>query len=145
MTPPPEAPDAPDPGADPGPHSATDEAFSQLLESYSSEVRELATKSRALIQEVVPDAAEEVDATAKILGFTFIPGTYKGLIVAISPQKNWVNIMFSKGVELMELDTAGLLEGTGKVARHIKVRDAERLAQPEMRALIAAAAARTPR
>lgn len=53
--------------------------------------------------------------------------------------------MFSKGVELVELDDAGLLEGTGKKARHITVRSAERLDEPGVRALREAAAARTPR
>lgn len=39
----------------------------------------------------------------------------------------------------------GLLEGTGKVARHIKIRTPERLDEPGVRRLIEAAAARTPR
>jgi hypothetical protein len=37
------------------------------------------------------------------------------------------------------------LEGTGKVARHIKVRSADVLARPGVQAMIVAAAARTPR
>jgi hypothetical protein len=38
--------------------------------------------------------------------------------VAIAPQKSYVNLMFSKGVELLDLDSTHLLEGTGKKARH---------------------------
>lgn len=125
--------------------TAPDAAFTDLLSPYTAEVRDLAARTRTLIREAVPSATEEIDDTAKLLGFSFIPGTYKGLIAAISLQKNGINIMFSKGVELTELDQAGLLEGTGKLARHIKIRSAEQLHRPEVRALIEAAAARTPR
>ena len=125
--------------------SLTDEAFGQLLSGSSAEVRDLATRARAFIKAVLPDAVEEVDPPDRLIGFTFIPGTVKGLIVAITLQRTYVNIMFSKGVELIELDPAGLLEGTGKVARHIKVRSAAQLDQPELQALIEEAAARTPR
>ena len=31
----------------------------------------------------VPDAAEEVDVSARMLGFTFATGTYKGLFAAL--------------------------------------------------------------
>jgi hypothetical protein len=94
---------------------------------------------------VIPDAVEEIDPADRLVGFTFIPGTIKGLIVAITLQKTYVNLMFSKGVELLPLDAAGLLEGTGKLARHIKVRSAATLEQPAVRTLIEQAADRTPR
>lgn len=119
--------------------------MTQLLAPYDPAVRDLATKARALVREVVPDAVEEVDTAGKLIGFTFLPGTYKGLILAIALQRAYVNLMFSKGVELMELDSQGLLEGTGKAARHIKVSSPQRLEEPAVRALIRAAAARTPR
>jgi hypothetical protein len=53
--------------------------------------------------------------------------------------------MFSTGVEVEKLDTAGLLEGTGKRARHVKVRTLEDLKRPGLSTLLRAAAARTPR
>jgi hypothetical protein len=58
-----------------------------------------------------------------------------------------LNIIFAKGVELLEegLDDKGLLEGTGKQARHIKVRNEEILNDPTTRRLIEAAVERTPR
>lgn len=116
-----------------------------LLAPYSAGVRALALELRALVRDAVPDAAEELDPSAKLIAFTFIPGTYKGLFVAIAPQKAHVNLMFSKGDELVDLDTSGLLEGTGRKARHIKFRDAERLTEPGVRTLVAAAAKLTPR
>lgn len=121
------------------------EDVADLLAPYSAEVRALALELRALIRDVVPEAAEELDPSAKLIAFTFIPGTYKGLFAAIALQKAHVNLMFSKGVELVDRDTSGLLEGTGKKARHIKIRDRERLTEPGVRTLITAAAELTPR
>jgi hypothetical protein len=123
---------------------AADEV-ADLLAPYRAEVQQLARELRALVRDVVPEATEEVDPSAKLIGYTFIPGTYKGLFVAVALHASHVNLMFSKGVELLDADTAGLLEGTGKKARHIKFRDAGRLASPEVRGLVATAAERTPR
>jgi len=75
-----------------------------------------------------------------LLGYSFRPGTYKGLILAVTPHQRHVNLVFAKGVELTQHDSGGLLEGTGKVARHVKIRSADRLEEPAVRALIARAA-----
>jgi hypothetical protein len=116
-----------------------------LLAEYSPEVREMALQLRDLVRQLIPDAVEEVDLKDRLLGFTFQPGTYRGLILAIAPQRSYVNVMFSKGMELLAIDSAGLLEGTGKVARHVRVRTEDRVRDPALRALIQAAAERTPR
>lgn len=114
-----------------------------LLAPYDAPIVALAGRLRDLLKEAIPDAVEEPDPSAKLIGYTFRPGTYKGLVAAIAPQKSHVNLMFSKGTELLEADTTGLLEGTGKKARHIKFPDEGRLADPAVRALVMEAAART--
>jgi hypothetical protein len=114
-----------------------------LLAGFDPAVRALALAARRRVRELLPGAVEEVDVRDGLLGYSFIPGTYKGLIVAIAPQRGYVNLMFAKGAELR--DEHGLLEGTGKRARHVKLRDRERLDDPALRHLIAAAAERTPR
>ena len=48
-------------------------------------------------------------------------------------------------VELLDSDTAGLLEGSGKQARHIKVREGTRLEDRAVRELLAEAASLTRR
>src|SRR2546429_7883834 len=96
------------------------DAVTARFAPYPAEVRELAMRARELMRELLPDAAEEIDTKPPLLGYTYRPGTYKGLILAIMPQKGYVNVVFSKGVELLELDSAGLPEGTGQVARHVK-------------------------
>lgn len=121
--------------------------LNKLLEPYSPEVRKLTRQARELVSELAPDAVQEIDWSAKMIGYNFIPGTYKGLILTISPQREYVNIIFAKGVEMLQegLDDRSLLEGTGKQARHIKVRNEEILKYPTTRRLIAAAVERTPR
>lgn len=131
----------------PGMNVATDADVHKLLEGHSPEVCELALKARQLVREIAPDAGEEIDWAANMLGCTFLPGTYRGLILAISPAKTYLSIILSKGVELLEegLDDKSLLEGTGKRARHIKVRNEEILSDPATRRLIEGAVERTPR
>jgi hypothetical protein len=123
----------------------TQTSFDALLASYEPSVRALAASVRALVGQVIPDATEELDESAGLLGFSYIPGTYRGLIVAVAPQRSWVNLMFSTGAELAGSDPGGLLEGGGRRARHIKVRDESLLADPRVRVLLSEAAARTPR
>jgi hypothetical protein len=125
--------------------SVINDEVAELLLPFSAEVRELALELRTLVRDVVPEATEELDVSAKLIGFTFIPGTYKGLFVAITPQRSHVNLMFSKGVELSQLDAGRALEGTGKKARHIKFSDRGAVSDPAVRVLIGAAAERTPR
>jgi hypothetical protein len=120
-------------------------AVGELLESCPPHVRALALQARDAIRAAVPDATEEVDASARLIGYTFAPGTYKGLVAAIALQRDYVNIMFSRGAELADTDASGLLEGTGKRARHVKVRTSAVLDDPGLTTLLTTAAARTPR
>ncbi|HSK90092.1 MAG TPA: DUF1801 domain-containing protein [Euzebyales bacterium] len=119
--------------------------IADLLAPFSPDVRQIALDLCALVRDVVPDATEEVDPSARLVAFTFIPGTYKGLFAAVALHRSHVNLMFSKGVELLGVDTSGLLEGTGKRARHIKFGERARVDTPDVRALIASAAKRTQR
>lgn len=132
----------------PGSRGAGNETdLNKLLEPYSPETRKLTRQARELVSKLVPDAVQEIDWSSKMIGFSFIPGTYKGLILTVSPQREYVNIIFATGVAMLQegLDDRGLLEGTGKHARHIKVRNEEILDYPTTRRLIIAAAERTPR
>ncbi|MET7335743.1 DUF1801 domain-containing protein [Nonomuraea sp. NPDC005650] len=122
-----------------------DEQVERVLAGCAPGVRELAVAARAVIEEVVPDAVVEVDPAARLIAYTFQPGTYRGVVAAIALHGAYVNLMFGRGVELVALDDEGLLEGTGRTARHIKVRRVEDVARAGVRRLIAASAALTPR
>jgi hypothetical protein len=115
----------------------------QLIAAYNPTIRYLFMKARALTHDLIPSAVEEIDSKARLLGFTFRPGTYKGVILAITPAKDHISIIFGHGVELKKVDATGLLEGTGKKARHIKIETEARLGDPNVRELILAASALT--
>lgn len=55
----------------------------------------------------------------------------------LMPQKTYVNLGFYQGALLP--DPAGLLEGTGKALRHVKIRDPAAVADPALLTLIRAA------
>ena len=52
----------------------------------------------------------------------------------IAPQSKHINLGFMYGAELDDPD--GLLEGTGKLLRHIKIRSVDDLRVPAVRGLI---------
>jgi hypothetical protein len=117
---------------------AQNPAFDEFLASYSSDVQELARGTRTLVLEAIPGAVELVDRPSKIIAYGY--GTkYADLICAIAPYKDYLNIIFGRGIELP--DPEGLLSGTGKRARHVKIETTADVERPGVRALLEAALA----
>jgi hypothetical protein len=108
----------------------------QFLARYAPHVRDLALKMRTLIREVMPEVIEQLDASANLIGYG-VDRTYKGLICGITMHTAHINLMFARGIELP--DPEGLLVGTGKRARHIKIQQSAELANPAVRELLIAA------
>ena len=102
----------------------------------------MALKLRGLVFDVAPDAVEQIDLPAKLLGYGF-DYTYKDTICVIMPLKAGVNLGFPRGARRAELpDPTGLLTGTGKRARHVKITDVKQVELPELRALLEVAVER---
>ncbi len=108
----------------------------EFLEDFAPEVQAIARKLRELVLAVYPEAVEQVDRPAKLLGYGR-DATYKGTLCVIMPQKTYVNLGLPRGASMP--DPAGLLEGTGKRARHVKVRTLAGAEAPALRALVEAA------
>ncbi|MHB0966679.1 MAG: DUF1801 domain-containing protein [Chloroflexi bacterium] len=100
-------------------------ALEPFLMNYSDTVRELARSARVLILAVMPKTVEQLDPSANLIAYG-LDHSYKGLICGITLHKAYINIMFAQGASLP--DPQGLLQGTGKLARHVHV---ERLADLE--------------
>lgn len=118
----------PTPSADP---------FEDFLGGYPAEIQAIAQAARSLIRELLPGALEMVDPPSKIVAY----GTshrYAGLVCAIAPYRGHVNLMLSRGASLP--DPHGLLSGTGKKARHIRLLQPADLQRPGVRELILAGA-----
>ena len=116
-------------------NSSTIEDF---LAPYNPEVCDLVWKTRALVLAVIPQAIEQVDKPSKIIAYGF-GLKYADLICAIAPYKTYVNLIFSQGAQLP--DPQGLLTGTGKRARHVKIKTATDIESPGVRSLLEAAVA----
>ncbi len=100
----------------------------------SNKVTTIAKMLEALIWKVFPDAVRSKDKTD--VGFGFTKG-YKGLVFVVSRQKKHVNLGIARGADLQS--SFQLLQGSGKVHRHVKVANVEDLEAPELKRLMIAA------
>jgi hypothetical protein len=114
----------------------------EFLDGYRPEIAELVLKLRDLVFEIEPQVVEQIDLPAHLLAYGFAK-TYTHLMCVIILYSEYINLGFPRGVDLP--DPEGLLEGTGKKARHVKIRDFEQIESPEVAALIQESADLTPR
>lgn len=114
----------------------------EFLGDYIPEVCELALRLRDLVFEIDPEVVEQIDNPAHLLAYGYAK-TYTHLMCVIVLYKDYVNLGFPRGVDLP--DPEGLLEGTGKRARHVKIREVGQVESTEVAALIQASADETPR
>lgn len=109
--------------------------FDKLMRGNSLESQHLALALRELILRLAPKAEQKIYTGWGVIDFQL--GGKRDLL-SIGPQKKYVNLYFMKGVELP--DPAGLLEGTGKMLRHVKIRAEKDLQNKALHALILKAA-----
>ena len=113
------------------------DAVRDLLGRHSPPVAALAGRVYALVLDVYPDAVVTVDGND--IGFGRTTG-YTGLVFTLAPHTKHVTLGVAGGATMP--DPAGLLEGAGRVHRHVKIRSDADLDRPELRALMEAAVAR---
>jgi hypothetical protein len=109
------------------------DALNAFLAAYSREAREIALCLRILVLDVFPNALEQIDPKSGIIAYGF-EKTYKDPVCAIAPHMKHVNLIFSKGAQLP--DPSKLLSGTGKQARHVKIRSEAETENPAFRMLL---------
>lgn len=115
--------------------TAANKAITDLLAAYPTESRNLVLATRTFVLKTVPGALEQVDAGARIIGYGFA-ATYKDMICSIMPTKTGVTLGIGWGTELP--DPEKLLEGAGKVHRHVKLKQKSDLERPALKALLKA-------
>jgi hypothetical protein len=115
-----------------------DDDLRRLLDDFSPEVQQLASSVRARIFELVPEAQEKVMIGYDSLSYGLASGM-KEQFASIVLHRERVNLQLHRGTELS--DPAGLLEGTGKAMRHVKVQSEETAQSEEVGELIESAAA----
>lgn len=110
-----------------------------LLAPYALEVRNLALAARSFVFKMIPDISEQVDAKARIIGYGYGP-KYADMVCMLMPTKAGVNLGIAYAMELP--DPAKLLEGTGKLHRHVKLNSEADLERTALKSLLKAAVAR---
>src|SRR5574341_422964 len=112
--------------------------FAKLLSRYNPEIRALATKMRALVLKVFPDALEK---TYWGWSNTWYGTSDKSqdMVFSINPLKSYVQLYFVRGTELSDPDR--LLEGIGKKLRHVNIMNAAELKRPALLRLMKRAVA----
>lgn len=108
-----------------------------FLTPYSPEVHELAQQTRNLVRSVMPDAVETVRPGRNIISYD-IGSSMADWICYIAPFKGHINLGFFRGTELP--DPQHLLQGTGKLLRHVKISAVDDVSRPNLRALLESAA-----
>ncbi len=113
--------------------------FAELMENAAPEARPIAQRLRELIMGIDPNTVEVVRLGDRAATYGVGPKKISEGYAYLMAQNNWVNLGFFQGADLP--DPAGLMEGTGKKMRHVKVRSLETAEQPQLRTLITAALA----
>jgi hypothetical protein len=107
--------------------------FDASVQRGNPALKPVADELRRLVKKIVPQSREAVNPW-NIPSFDF-----HGPFCLMMVGNNHVTLVFSRGTSLA--DAGGLLEGTGKNLRHVKLKDAHQLRDPRLRQLILEAAA----
>jgi hypothetical protein len=119
------------------------DGFAEIVDQASPHIRQLAERAKALIQDMYPQVVEVAWTRQRIIGYGVGPRKMSEQFCYISLQKSHINLGFYYGAELPDPDR--LLEGTGELMRHIKIRSVEQLEDNALRKLVEAASKHLPR
>jgi hypothetical protein len=113
---------------------ANSKDFEKIIESYSDDIKILARQTRKLIYTILPEVVEIVWVQQRNAGFGTGEKKMTEHFCWIMPATNHVTLGFNYGAELP--DPGKLLEGTGKLFRHFKVKTSSDLANPDLLVLL---------
>ncbi|HZS45907.1 MAG TPA: DUF1801 domain-containing protein [Blastocatellia bacterium] len=113
------------------------EKLIEYLSTYDIRVGELALRLREILIEEAPDANEIVFKSYAVSIIFSYTEKWTGCFCYVGVSSNHVNLGFNYGALLD--DPYGVMEGTGKQMRHIKIKKPEDLEKPYLREYIQAA------
>ena len=106
-----------------------------FIDKYSPEVAAVAREALAKMQDRLPGTVELVYDNYNALAIGFGPSERASeAIFSIALYPRWVSLFFLRGAGLR--DPHGILKGSGKVVRHIVLKDASTLDEPAVRELM---------
>jgi hypothetical protein len=111
-------------------------AVDDFLVPFAPEVRDLALMVRSFVLKTLPKIEEQVDIKGRIIGYSYGP-KYIDMVCTIMPTKAGVNLGIAYAMQLP--DPGKLLEGTGKMHRHVKLKSQSDLKNAALKSLLKAA------
>ena len=111
--------------------------FDEIVSGVSPHARQLAEQARALIRDVYPAIVEVPWPKQRVIGYGVGPKKMSEHFCYISVSRNHINLGFMYGAELP--DPEKLLEGSGKLLRHVRIDNLEQLSKPALRQLLVTA------
>ena len=115
-----------------------DPDLNAFLAKYPPWVQKIASDVRRLIAATLPDVQETLDTSSKVVGYGFGP-RYADTVCTIIPSKAGVKLGLAFGASLP--DPNRLLEGAGKVHRHVNFKTPAEVKKAGVKALLKAALA----
>lgn len=113
--------------------------FEEAIARSSAQAQLLAQSVREVIADVYPEVVEVPWPKQQVIGYGVGPKKMTEHFCYIGAFEKYVNLGFNYGAKLP--DPEGLLEGTGKLFRHVKIANQGELERPAVRQLIEAALA----
>ena len=115
------------------------QSWDENLANHTPDVQAAARVLEDVIRTELPDVTVQYDPGNGLLAFGRSM-KMRDLLFALIPHAGWVNLQLADGALLANPD--GLIEGTGKRIRHIKVSSAERARSNPVREAVRAQIAR---
>jgi hypothetical protein len=114
-----------------------EDGFEHVIAPCDESVAAIARSARKLVIDVLPVVHEIVWRQQRNIGYGTGPKKQSEHFCWLSPASKHVSLGFNYGAELP--DPKGLLDGTGKLFRHVKLMSLDDVEQPALRALVRAA------
>jgi hypothetical protein len=111
--------------------------FDEIVSGVSPHARQLAEAARALIRDVYPAVVEVPWPKQRVIGYGVGPKKMSEHFCYISVSRDHINLGFMYGAELP--DPEKLLQGSGKLLRHVRITELEQLSIPALRQLLVTA------
>jgi hypothetical protein len=111
------------------------ETWDALLGARSPEVQAAARAIAGVVMAELPDAVVHFDRGNGLLAIGS-SSAMRDLLFALIPHTSWVNLQLADGAVLPDPD--GLIEGTGKRIRHVKIRSADAATSDAVRDIVRA-------
>lgn len=108
--------------------------FEEVIGGFSEEIKNLTRQTRSLIHKILPEVVEVVWIQQKNIGFGTGLKKKTEHFCWLMPATHHISLGFNYGTELP--DPKGMLEGTGKLFRHVKIKSSDDLSNPDLIELI---------